>query len=178
MIVSPGLRRAALVAHVATSVGWLGAVAAFLALAIAGQTSADAVIVRAAYVAMDLITWFVIVPLSIASLLTGVLQSLLTKWGLFQYSWVVAKLALSTVATVVLLIKTQPITHVATAAAQTVLSSADYHQLRTELLVHAGGGLVLLLAISTLSVFKPWGRTRYGRRALEERQSRATALRV
>ena len=57
-----GLRKLALTAHVTSSVGWFGAVAAFLALAIVGLTSPDPPVVRAAYLAMHLVTWFVIVP--------------------------------------------------------------------------------------------------------------------
>ena len=71
MTMRPRLRKFALTAHVTSSVGWLGAVAGFLAPAVAGLTSQDAQMVRAAYLAMDLTTWFVIVPLSLASLLTG-----------------------------------------------------------------------------------------------------------
>jgi hypothetical protein len=75
------IRKVALVAHVTTSVGWFGAVAAFLALAIAGVTTRDAEIVRAAYLAMHLTTWFVIIPFGVASLITGVIDSLGTTWG-------------------------------------------------------------------------------------------------
>jgi hypothetical protein len=56
-----------------------------------------------------LTTWIVIVPLSLAALLTGVVQSLGTPWGLFRHRWIVAKLALTVVATVLLLVHTQPI---------------------------------------------------------------------
>jgi len=56
--------------HITFSVGWLGAVAGFLTLAIAGLTSQDAQMVRAAYLAMELIGWFVIVPASLGALLT------------------------------------------------------------------------------------------------------------
>jgi hypothetical protein len=92
MIMAPRLRKFTLTAHVAFSVGWLGAVAGFLALAVAGLTSQDAQTVRAAYLAMELTAWFVIAPLSLASLLTGLVQSLGTTWGLFRHYWVVAKL--------------------------------------------------------------------------------------
>lgn len=173
---SSGVRRAALTAHVATSVGWVGAVAAFLVLAIAGETSRDAGIVRAAYLAMDLVTWFVIVPLSIASLLTGLLQSLGSTWGLFRHYWIVTKLGLTVVATVVLLLKTRLISHLAGVAARTVLSSADLRDMRMELTVHAAGGMILLLVILTLSIFKPWGLTGYGTRKLEEQRSRRTLM--
>ena len=113
MTMTPGLRKFALTTHVTSSVGWLGAVGAFLALAIAGVGSEDAQIVRAAYVAMHLTTWFVIVPLCLAALLTGIVQSLGTTWGLFRHYWVVTNLLLTVLATVILLVHTQPIDHVA-----------------------------------------------------------------
>lgn len=62
MTMTSGLRKFALTTHVTSSVGWLGAVGAFLALAIAGVGSQEAQIVRAAYLSMHLTTWFVIVP--------------------------------------------------------------------------------------------------------------------
>jgi len=99
------LRKLALTAHVTSSVGLLGSIAAFLSLAIAGLTSQDAQTVRAAYLAMELIARFVIVPLAFASLLTGLIQSLGTPWGLFRHYWVVVKLLLTVFATVVLLVK-------------------------------------------------------------------------
>jgi ABC-type uncharacterized transport system permease subunit len=76
-----GLRKFVLTAHITFAVSWLGAVAGFLALAIAGLTSQDAQTVRAAYLAMELITRFVIVPLSFAPLITGPILSLGTPWA-------------------------------------------------------------------------------------------------
>ncbi len=61
---TPGLRKFALTTHVSSSVGWLGAVAGFPALAVTGLSSQHDETVRAAYIAMHLTTWFVIVPLS------------------------------------------------------------------------------------------------------------------
>ena len=84
MSLTPRLRKLALTAHVTSSVGWLGAVAGFMAVSIAGLTSQDAQVVRAAYLAMELTSWFVIVPLAVAALLTGIVQSLGTPWGLFR----------------------------------------------------------------------------------------------
>jgi hypothetical protein len=76
MIMTPGLRKLGLTAHVVSSVGWLGAVAAFLALSVVGLTRRDGPSVCAAYLAMDRVTWLVIVPLCVASLFTGIVQSL------------------------------------------------------------------------------------------------------
>lgn len=81
MNMRPGLRKIVLVAHIVSSVGSLGAVAGFLALAVAGLTSQDAQVTRSVYVAMEVIARFVIVPSVSASLLIGVAQSLGTSWG-------------------------------------------------------------------------------------------------
>ena len=168
MIMTPRIRKLALTAHITSSVGWLGAVAGFLALAIASVTSHDAQRVRAACLAMELTAWFVIVPLAFASLLTGIVQSLGTAWGLFRHYWVLAKLALTVFATVVLLLKMKLIGYVAGVAAETTLSGADLRALRVQLVIHAAGGLLVLLAITMLSVFKPWGMTAYGRHKVSQ----------
>jgi hypothetical protein len=128
MPLSPALRKAMLTTHVTSSVGWFGAVAAFLCLAVAGLVSADAQLVRAAYLAMHLTTWFVIIPLNGAALLTGIVQGLGTHWGLFRHYWVVAKLALTVIATVLLLLHTQSVDRVAALAAATDVASIDLRQ--------------------------------------------------
>jgi len=161
---SAPVRKFALTTHITSSVGWFGAVAAFLSLAIAGQTSQNAQTVRAAYLSLELTTWAVIVPLSVASLLTGIVQSLGTTWGLFRHQWVVAKLGLTVLATIILLVHTQPIDRVAAIAAERTLSSADLRQLRIQLVADAGAAVFALLVATTLSVYKPWGLTSYGLR--------------
>jgi hypothetical protein len=157
------VRRFALTAHVTASVGWLGAVAGVLALAIAGVTSEDAQTVRAAYIAMDLTGWYVLVPLALASFLTGLVQSLVTNWGLFRHYWVLAKLLINVVATVVLLMYTQTLGSLADMAAETTFSGDDLSAVRSPSpVLHAGVGLLLLLAAVALAVYKPRGMTPYG----------------
>jgi hypothetical protein len=168
MTMGPRLRKFGLTTHVTCSVGLLGAIAGFLALAVAGLTSQHAQMVRAAYLAMELTAWFVIVPLALASLLTGLVQSLGTTWGLFRHYWVLVKLSLTVFATVVLLLKMKLITYVAGVAAETTLSSTDLRAARTELVIHAAAGLLVLLLPAALSVYKPRGMTRYVARKLHE----------
>ena len=160
MTLTPSVRKLALTAHVTASVGWLGALAVFFAHALASVVSESEQVVRAASLAMGLTAWLVIMPLSIASLLTGLLQALGTAWGLVRHYWIVFKLALTAVATAVLLLKMQPISHLADAAAQTGFSSEDLAGLRTSLTAHAAGGLVVLLSALVLAIYKPEGRTR------------------
>jgi len=162
MIMAPGLRKFALTAHVISSVGLLGAIAGFLTLAVAGLTSSNDQMVRTAYLAMELIARFVIVPLAFASLLVGLIQSLGTPWGLFRHYLVLIKLLLTVFATLVLLVKMQLIGYAARLAAETTLSRADLHAAGMQLVIHASGGLLVLLVPAMLSVYKPPGMTRYG----------------
>jgi len=81
MVLSPFFRKLGLIAHITFSVGWFGAVAAFLALAIAGLTSENAQVVASCYISMEFVTWFVIVQACAGTLATGIFQSLLTQWG-------------------------------------------------------------------------------------------------
>jgi hypothetical protein len=165
------VRKFALTVHVTSSVGLLGSIAAFLALAIAGLTSPDTVMVRAAYLAMELIARFVIVPLAFASLVTGLIQSLGTSWGLFRHYWVVVKLLLTVFATVVLLVKMELVGYAARLAAEATLSRADLRAAGLQLVVHAAGGLLVLIVPAVLAVYKPLGVTRY--RRLEQREQEA-----
>jgi hypothetical protein len=167
---TPSVRKLLLTVHITFSVGWFGAVAAFLALAIAGLTSRDAQMVRTAYSAMELTARFVIVPLAFASLLSGLVQSLGTPWGLLRHYWVLVKLLLTTFATIVLLRKMPLIASAARRAAETTLSSTDLRAAGIPLAVHATGGLLVLIVITALSVYKPWGLTRYGQRKQQERR--------
>jgi hypothetical protein len=152
-------------------VGWFGAVAAFLVLGVAGLTSQDAQMACAAYLAMDLTTRFVIVPLALAALITGIVQSLGTPWGLFRHYWVVFKLLLTIVAVMVFLTQPARISHLAGVAAGTTLSSTDVRFLRISLVIHAAVGLVVLVGIAGLGVSKPPGVTPYGVRKHPEQRA-------
>src|SRR5918996_5375084 len=168
----PRLRKFALTAHVVSSVGWFGAVVVFFALAIVGLTSQDAQTVRGAYLAMGSTPGLVLVPLPFASLLTGLVQSLGTQWGLFRHYWVLIKFGITVFATYVLWGYTSTLTGLADAAgAQATVSSDALGMLRSpSVVVHSGVALLLLLVTTGLSVYKPRGMTRYGQR--KQRQQR------
>ncbi len=170
MTMTPRLRKFALTAHVTFAVGWLGAVAAFLALAIAGVTSQDAQMVRAAYLAMEVIARFVIIPLSFAPLLTGPILSLGTPWGLFRHYWILAKLLITILSTIIMQVHMQPISLLAGAAAKTTLFSADLHGMQVQMVVASAAALLALLVATTLAVYKPRGMTRYGWRKQHEQR--------
>src|SRR5687768_105588 len=167
---SPGLRKFVLTAHITFAIGWLGAVAAFLALAIAGLTSQDTEMVRSAYLSMELIARFVIVPLSFAPLITGPVLSLGTPWGLFRHYWILAKLLITILSTIIMQVHMQPISLLAGAAADATLSSADLHGLQTQMVIASAAALLALLVATGLAVYKPRGMTPYGWRKQYEQQ--------
>jgi hypothetical protein len=177
MTMTPRVQKAAFLAHVAFSVGWMGAVAAYLALAGSGLRRTDAEVARSAYLSMELIGWTVIVPLSLATLLSGLVQSLGTEWGLFRHYWVTVKFLVAAVGSVILLTHMRAVGEMAGFARAMTLSAAEHGDLRISLVVHAVGGLLLLLAATALSIYKPWGLTPYGRKKMEHRPIEGTSSR-
>lgn len=173
-----GGRKAALTVHVVTSVGWLGAVAAFLALAFAAVRSDDAATVRALYIAMEVMGFSLLLPLSLASLASGLLQSLGTSWGLFRHYWVIVKLAISIIATAVLLLYTSTLRLLGDAAASPSLADDRAVLPSSSPVLHSGAAVVVLLVAAGLSVYKPKGLTRYGWRKQQQRRASAPAARA
>lgn len=174
MTMTPRLRKVALTAHVTASSGWLGAVVAFLALAIIGLTSQDTRTVRAVYLVAEPITWYVVIPFALLSLLTGLISSLGSPWGLFRHYWVLFKLVLNVLATIVLLIYTRTVGVFADLAAK---PGADLGELRAPTFVlHSTLALLVLLGATVLALYKPRGLTRYGRTQRRERDQHRRGL--
>lgn len=170
-LMPPAVRKAALTIHIISSVGWLGAVAAFLAMSVAGLTSPDAQLVRAAYIGMNVTGWAVIFPLSVASLLSGIVQGLGTVWGLFRHYWVVIKLVITALATVLLLVHLQPVAAMAELALATDVGPSDMNAMRIQLIADAAAALLALLVTTVLSVYKPRGLTRHGQAISDKQQA-------
>lgn len=165
MLLSPGWRKLLLVLHVLSTLGWIGAAATFLALAVFGLNGEDPAVARSTYVSLDIIARTTIVPLAFFSILTGLIQGLGTKWRLFRHYWVAAKLVITTLAAVVLLSVIEPLRHMADIARDPALDLETIDADRRALVTHAAGGIVTLLVPTVLSIYKPSGLTPYGRRA-------------
>ncbi len=168
MELSAAPRKLLLALHITLSVGWVGAVAAYIALDVSATVSRQLETLRMAYLGMDLIAGTVLVPLAIAALLTGMAISLGTKWGLFRHWWVVISLLLTLVATVVLLQETNVIRAFAAIAADPTSTIADLEPLPGTL-PHSVGGTVVLLVVLVLNVYKPRGLTPHGWRMQQRR---------
>lgn len=167
MTLSPPLRKLVLAVHLTCSVGWLGAVVAYLALDLTVATSEDPGLVRAAWIGMGMVVSSVIVPLALASLATGPVIALGTKWGLFRHWWVLISFVLTVLATLVLLSEAGLVTSMAVLASNPAAPD-DLVLGAPPTLVHSIGGLVVLVVIQVLNVYKPQGLTPYGWRKQEE----------
>lgn len=163
MVMPPSWRKLGLLAHIVASVGWLGAVLASLALAVVGMTADDGHLVQAAYLVMQSLGWAILVPLSVLSLATGLIQALGTRWGLVRHYWVIVKLVMNLFATAILLLYMQTLAALETTArAWSGGNPAPLRDMSPTL--HSAGALILLLVAAVLSVYKPKGQTRYAQR--------------
>jgi hypothetical protein len=149
------LRNLALTAHVVFSVGWIGAVACFLALAIVALIAPSSR--TASATAMALTTCLVIVPLGVGSLVTGIVQSLCTPWGLVKHYWILLKLVLTTVSLAVLGLHLAPIADLANAD----LGIGNAVNAHARLAGAAAAAIAVLVFMTALSIYKPKGLTEW-----------------
>jgi hypothetical protein len=166
---APALRKFTFTTHVSSSVAWMGAVLVFLALAAIALVSEDEGTVRGAYLVMAPAAWLVLVPLAHASLLTGIALSLGTPWGLFRHYWVVLKLGITALCTVVLVIYMGTFQQMAGVAADPVIEMGLVRN--PSPLLHSALALVLLVTATVLAVYKPFGMTAHGLRQQGSLQS-------
>ena len=159
MRLPPALRRLALAVHVICSVGWIGAAAAYLALGLAAQFSRRGQLVRAAWLAMELTGWYVIVPLGCLAFLTGLVMALGTPWGLLRHYWVLIAFTFTSFALVILILHMPSVTEMARLAAQA--DDATAVRLGGDVL-HPAVGLLVLVFVAVLNIYKPRGLTGFG----------------
>ena len=166
MVFAAGTRKAVLAVHLTAAVGWIGAAMAYLAVGIAADASSDPETVRGAWIAMELIGWYVAVPLAAVSLVTGCTIGLGTRWGLIRHYWVAISLALTLFAAVVLVLHMPTVSSNADVARR---ASADEVVAVGGDVLHPAVGTLVLLVTLVLNVYKPRGQTPYGVRKLRTR---------
>lgn len=161
MTLAPKARKLLLAIHLTAAGGWIGAVVAYLAIAVTAARSDDPQTIRSAWIAMEVCGWYAIVPLAVASLLTGIAIALATRWGLFRHHWVIFSLVLSTFATVILVLHMPTVSSTADHARR---ADTDTLLMLGSDIAHPAIGLLVLLTVQVLNVYKPRGLTRYGQR--------------
>ena len=159
VMLRPTARKLVLTGHLTFSVGWVGAAFAYLALGVAAVNSQSTRTVRAAWTAMEITGWYVVVPLALGSLLSGLVMGLGSRLGLFRHYWVLISLAVTFFCTVVLVLHMSDVSLLADAAQD--LEGPELRGLGGDL-GHPAIGIALLLGVQALNVYKPKGLTPYG----------------
>jgi hypothetical protein len=169
-VMPPRLRKLVLVTHVTASLGWVGAVVVFLTISMIALSTDDITTMRGIYLVMEPIAWYVLVPLSFVSLITGIIQGLGTQYGLFRQYWVLYKLVITAFSTVILLIFASQSTSMFAdwaaseeAVEMGMLPTSNPYQ-------HAMLALAGLLVATVLGIYKPRGLTPFGKREASRKQ--------
>jgi uncharacterized membrane protein len=148
---TPLVKKLLLTLHILAAVGWFGAVAVFIALAGAALAQSEGPMLQAALHGLPLTTWYVILPCCGTTWLTGLVQGL-QGGRLWRQGWLLAKLLLTVIITVLLLLHVEPISRLAGAEPGT-----EVHAQVAELRWKAAAALLALILLTLLSVLKPWG---------------------
>jgi hypothetical protein len=143
-------RKPVLILHLVCSVGWLGLYAVYILLGLITLTSRD---VQTPSVASQTLGWLgtVGIVFSVGALLSGLVISYGTRWGILRYKWVVTKLVITTA----MVANDDFITPPRLQAAANSLVRMGITGMVTGVV---GGALVIVSSI--LAVYKPWGLVR------------------
>ncbi|GAA0505734.1 hypothetical protein GCM10011581_32170 [Saccharopolyspora subtropica] len=158
------MRKLVLTVHVIASVAWIGGSACLLVLGLTGLLADDPQVQRAAYIADGALGAWVARPVSILALVSGVLISVGTKWGLFRYWWVLISLVATAAMTAAVTFQLAPRLIRAGESALAAPPGADVVAAvgpdAASLVVAPSVALVALSIVTALNVYKPWGRVR------------------
>lgn len=163
-------RKALVVTHVIAAACWTGVALMMSAVGVTALTSDDIERVAGAYGLMETFDVGLLAWLNFATTMSGLAVSLTSRWGVIRYRWVAAKLALSLLILLLAFGWLHDTLETAALQAERLAASGGPAERlgTTPALVAAGFGLAFLqLVLATLlSLYKPGGRTRRGRRLL------------
>jgi hypothetical protein len=165
-----GLPKDALVSlHVGVNAVWFGVALAMMLMAVANLKTTNGDELYAVNAMVKLLDDFVVIPMAIASVLTGTLLCWLTVWGFFKFYWVITKWIATTVLISFGTFWLGPWTNSMTAIADIERVKAltnplfmfDIHG------VIIGGAIqvICLFVIIAISIIKPWGRRYVSKKA-------------
>ncbi|MGC7098269.1 PDR/VanB family oxidoreductase [Amycolatopsis lurida] len=164
---SPRARKVWLTLHVGISVGWLGLSLGMVTLALTGLLAGTHAVRHGAYEIFHIFDLAIVIPSVVLTIITGLVVALGTPWGLVKHRWVLVKFVISLSIPAAAAVESRWVTELVARTADPV---GEPGALGVSLVVVVGCFAVLLWTATTLSVIKPWGRTRWGRRELAVRR--------
>jgi hypothetical protein len=135
------------------TVALLGTDLVLLALGISGLRGAEPLTV---YPAAHLVGAWLVAPLAIGALATGILLGILTPWGLTRHGWVTIKLTITTVLTTLVLLVLVP--GLGQAADDAATGVSDPQRIRFAIAPAVASALLALNVV--LAMYKPRSRLR------------------
>jgi uncharacterized membrane protein len=140
----------------------LGNMAVFLILNLAAAATSDPDVFRACYRVMHILADSSVRASTIGTVVSGVLLSVLTHWGLVRYYWIIAKELLTLAAIAInfvgMHVWTLRAVRLSAAAGLDALQNPQFTANRLYLLAGIIVQISSLVAIFLLSVYKPWGK--------------------
>jgi Predicted integral membrane protein (DUF2269) len=167
---SASARKLTLTIHIISAIGWIGVDFVLFVFAFTGLTSDDPSTIAICYQAIEMFAVVLLVPLGLLSLATGLLLGWGSKYGILRYHWVLWKLILNLVLTTLVIVLLRPgVNEAADLVTESPGTIPDQlEQARANLIFPPTVSITVLTFATVLAVYKPWGRTKYGRRRLEE----------
>jgi hypothetical protein len=162
------MRKALLTAHIAISVGWLGLITGMVAMAIAGAVSDDTRTQYSVYTIMTLLDEIFLGLSSFFALLTGLVGAIGTKWHLMRRHWISTKFIMTLCLMAFGFGVNHPLIARATALVEAGAPPAQVRAVGIPLAWCASVAVLMLVFMTILSTYKPWGFTRYGQRRQAE----------
>lgn len=153
-------RKTVLILHILAAGVWIGVDVIVAVLVFTGWLSSDDAARGLAYQALGTYVVWPMLTAGLASLVTGVLLGLGSKYGLIRYWWVAVKLALNLILCTLILVALQPGMPEVTAYGRALSAGLDPGKDMTDLFYPPIVSLTSLTLATTLSVTKPWGRLR------------------
>jgi hypothetical protein len=164
---TPAMRKSVMVLHAITGIGWMGVDIALFVLLITARTTDDATLVVSGFNAIRIIVPVAVPPLSLGILVTGLILGWGTPWGLVRHWWVLVKLILSLIMTVLVFLSLVPAASSIPVLSATPMSAdavrAGLGSLPTQLMFPPIVSFLMLGVATILSIFKPWRRTPWSR---------------
>ncbi|MEQ4482139.1 hypothetical protein [Cohnella silvisoli] len=160
-------RRVLLTLHLLFVAILFGVHVVLITVSLTAAVTSDESVLKACYTVMHLLAATSIRASTIGTVVTGILLSVFTSWGLFRFYWIIAKEILTLLCMVIGLVGIYDWTlkgvRVTDSFGMLARSSPDFTANQAFLFTGVVLQLLSMVAMYAISVWKPWGKvSRFG----------------
>ncbi|WP_028782262.1 DUF2269 family protein [Thalassobacillus devorans] len=158
MKLSKNTKKGVVTVHLLFAAIMFGATITLILLSGGTTATDDTQVVQRNYEVMHLLSTTILRGSTFATIITGILLSLMTTWGLFKFYWIIAKEVLSLILFAVNIWGMSAWTNRALQQANNIQDAIYPAALQLDIWIGLTIQLVSLILIYVLSVYKPWGK--------------------